>query len=153
MPSARYCTHLSRVKAEEATEFEDAVLVSIRDFGTSPPRLQQAAWQDVLMLEFDDVCCSDEGLGMLLGTGYVPPIEEHAEAIVHFSQKYFDHTIIAHCERGISRSAAVCWFLVEQGWRYVAAGEGLGAANQRLLQLMRRELRRIDGQLGQRAHV
>ena len=145
--SARYCTHLSRAQAEEATEFHGAVLISIRDFRSATPRLRREAWHDVLLLAFDDLDCTDEDLGMYVGSGYVPATQEHAEAIVGFARRHFRRSIIAHCEMGRHRSAGVCWFLTEQGWRYSSVGKGLSAANRRVIRLLQAELERIGGRL------
>jgi len=143
--SDKYCTHWSRLQVEQVQSFQNAALISVRDPGREPALFARSTFHEVLLLEFDDVSCSDELFALALGSGYLPPVEEHAQEIVRFVRQHANRTIIAQCEMGISRSAAICAFLVEQGWRYEAAGEGLGAANQRLLSLLRREIQHTGG--------
>lgn len=87
---------------------DEIALISIRDRGSEKPKL--VGWHDVLELAFDDV----SGITF----GYLAPNKAHAAQIVAFINAHEDRCIIAHCEAGISRSAAVCRFLVDRGWQY-----------------------------------
>ena len=68
---------------------------------------------------------------------------QHAVEIADFVRDYWSRPVIAHCEMGLSRSAAVCEVLVGLGWRYVSTrSEGRRLANKRLVELLRQQLGR-----------
>lgn len=136
------CIHLSRFEAEDATGYADFALLSIRDFVAPAPSLRPAAWHEVVELRFDDISCADEAVTFFQGTHKVPPMPKDAAAILQFVRRHFDRSIAVHCEQGKGRSAAVCWFLAQQGWHYEPGEQTMNAANLRLLDLLRRELER-----------
>jgi len=134
------CIHLSRFEAEDASAYGDFALVSIRDFVAPAPALRPGQWRDVIELRFDDIRCSDEAVTFFQGTHKVPPMPKDAAAILGFVRAHFDDNIAVHCEQGEGRSAAVCWFLAQNGWLYERGEHGLKNANQRLLDLLHRQL-------------
>lgn len=137
MKPVKSCSHISRTLAERVTKSDNTALISISDYGSRAPRIKVNAWVDVLSLQFHDVGHSSHDTAEYFALGYVPPLPEHAEAVLDFVCVHADRNIIAHCEAGLSRSAAVCAFLNGLGWRYIHAGRGLEAANPLLLSLLR----------------
>lgn len=74
--------------------------------GCSPAKLSDV-WVDVLRLEYHDIDHDSTGRMVLFGEG-------HALEILKFLKKHEDSEVtevIAHCEAGISRSAAVAKFV------------------------------------------
>lgn len=120
----KWTTHLSRLEAQAASclalPMSEIAIVSIHDPRSEPPFL--TGWHDVLQLAFNDIT---ENI-----PGYVAPRLDHAAKIAQFIRQHKDRCIVAHCEAGISRSAAVCKRLVELGWSYNRPHEtGLMFAN------------------------
>ena len=135
MKFKKFTTHLARPAAENVTKPTHAVLISISDAGSKLPRLTTGAWLDILSLQFDDVPDNDP---QWMGAGYLPPDAADARQIAEFIVRYRDKSVVAHCEQGISRSAAVCAVLSNLGWDYVEGGpSGLEYANPLLRRLLR----------------
>ena len=159
MKKRKYCVHLSREQAEAVTKSENTVLISITDPGSTGARIQPGAWLEVLPLQFHDVGHGEINTQRLIEAGYVPPLPEHAQAIAEFIRKHAGCNIVAHCEAGISRSAAVCAVLRELGWRYLKPhATGLTHANPLLLGLLQRawdnyDRNAIQSSHGSRAHA
>jgi predicted protein tyrosine phosphatase len=131
----KYCTHLNREQAESVEEGTGAVLISITTPLLCPAQIYVPAWEDVLRLEFDDI---GQDLAEYRESSYVLPQREHAEQIVAFIRRHQTKSVVAHCEAGISRSAAVCVVLRDLGWQYIQPREhGLERANPLLLALLR----------------
>jgi rhodanese-related sulfurtransferase len=86
------------------------VLISITDPGTQEASLIPGAWDEVLRLQFWDV--------EHLIQGYEPATEEQIKIIHIFIQSHHDKNIVAHCEAGVSRSAAIREYLIRRGWEY-----------------------------------
>ena len=136
--SIKFTLHLSRRGAESVRKPLNAVLISITDPNTKSPRIHAHAWLDVLPLSFHDVSSTDPAW---VGNGYLPPDEADAKAIASFIAKHRGKSIVAHCEQGISRSAAVCAVLAELGWDYIESQEcGLKYANPLLKRLLLQQL-------------
>lgn len=142
----------------------DAILISL----ASPhdPAPLEAGWRAVLQLEFDDICekvlavpagsipdVEDDGHLMreFFGTICRLPDARHAKAIVDFLVKHEGGCcdfvrVIAHCDHGISRSAAVAQFVAERysvpilnaepEWQGRVAMTDTFRANPRLLRLL-----------------
>jgi predicted protein tyrosine phosphatase len=136
----KWTTHLSRIQAELAPDqwpVEDVALIAIHDRSRSPPDHRSVpearGWRDVIYLAFDDVT------GHI--PGYVAPSADDARKIVDFIEQHRDRPIVAHCEAGISRSAAVCRLLQDLGWEYQQPHDlGLSLANRLLYSHLRNVL-------------
>ncbi len=144
---SKHCAHYSRDEIEELRSPPGAALISIRDPGSGRPRLRADEWVRTLELQFHDISNPPPGGGSLWDSwglqGYVLPDVSHAVKIARFVHKHWDHSILVHCEMGLSRSAAVCEVLVGLGWDYVATrSEGRRLANRRLVELLREEFAR-----------
>lgn len=111
----KFTTHYNRKEAESVTAFADAALVSIYSSDGSPAKLKRDAWIDVLSLSFDDI---SKGEYIAAAMGYRPPAVWDAEKIAAFIRKHWNKSIVAHCDAGISRSAAVAKVLKGLGWNY-----------------------------------
>jgi predicted protein tyrosine phosphatase len=124
----KHTTHLSREQAQRLKEPADAVLISIRStHGDNSPMFHPGVWADVLPVYFDDIRME---LDRWEAQGYLPPKQHHATAIASFIRKHWNRSIVAHCDAGISRSAAVCAVLKSLGWKYIVPNSfGLHVAN------------------------
>jgi len=136
--TTKFTLHLSRRGAESVRKPLNAVLISISDPNSESPRIHADAWLDVLAISFHDVSSTDP---VWVSNGYFPPDEAHAKEIAAFIAKHHTKSIVAHCEVGISRSAAVSAVLTAFGWHYIESQEcGLRYANPLLKRLLLREI-------------
>jgi len=127
---------LSRPAAEAASASPDGVVVSLIDPGTPPPELSPG-WRSALQLAFFDV--DDDWVDTAQGQGLEVCEAEDARRILEFLDYWHEQSegpgeVIAHCEQGISRSAAVAKFCarrygLEFPWDYPFA-------NRRVLRLL-----------------
>lgn len=107
---------LSRVEAEAFPGHPGAVLVSITDPETPAPALGPY-WRDVLRLQFYDA--DDDVAEAVEREGLVVCHEPDARRIVSFLERWHGEPegppeLVAHCEAGVSRSAAVARFAAER---------------------------------------
>src|SRR5271154_5108741 len=136
--TTKFTLHLSRRGAESVRKPLGAVLISITDPNTKSPNIHADAWLDVLAMSFHDVSSTDP---VWISNGYIPPDEADAKVIAAFIDIHRNKSIVAHCEVGISRSAAVCEVLLSLGWDYIESQEcGLKYANPLLKQLLLHEI-------------
>jgi predicted protein tyrosine phosphatase len=136
--TTKFTLHLSRRGAESVRKPLNAVLISITDPNTKSPRIHAPAWLEVLRLCFHDVSSTDPAW---VSNGYIPPDETDAKEIAAFIAKHRNKSIVAHCEVGISRSAAVSAVLTDLGWDYIESQRcGLQYANPLLKQLLLHEI-------------
>ena len=125
------CAHFPRRDAERLTGHEGVALVSIRHPGTPRPSFRNP-WASVLYLEFHDTDDTSDPHA---------PNAKHARDIAGFIRVNRERSIYAHCEAGVSRSAAVCEALVRMGWDYwKATPYSRELANPLLLRLLVAEL-------------
>ena len=132
----RQVTFVSRPQAEATVGSRECILVSLVDPGSPAPTLQPG-WRDVLSLAFFD---ADEDL-VAFARGQSMAVCEPADAqrIVAFLDRWDaaedgPTEVVAHCEQGISRSAAVAKFCARRygldfPWDYPFA-------NRRVLRLL-----------------
>jgi len=104
--------HISRQAAEALPGTSDLVVLTITDLWALPAELREG-YRDVLRLAFDDVLEAAQWDG----TDRLPITPEQACQIVewleHWHAEPMQLRLIAHCEAGISRSAAVARFAAE----------------------------------------
>lgn len=127
---------LSRPAAESAPASPDALVVSMIDPGAPPPELSPD-WRSVLQLAFFDA--DDELVDVAQDQGLRLCEADDARRILAFLDGWHAQTdgpseVIAHCEQGISRSAAVAKFCARRygldfPWDYPFA-------NRRVLRLL-----------------
>jgi predicted protein tyrosine phosphatase len=114
--------YMSRRAIEKWAPREKSFLISIRDPGRPEP-YTQPGWEGVLRLVFDDLCpeeCKAIGRSDLLRTERFFN-EDDAQQVADFIKNIEpDSTIVAHCEKGVSRSGAVAQFLFE---KFATGGE------------------------------
>src|SRR3990167_4424868 len=115
----KFTTHIGYHLAEYYRPPENTVLVSIRD-EANWPRPECPTYVDRLVLTFHDVCRPlieiPESIRGNWRGAYTPPSPEHARAIAVFLRQHWDCNVVAHCEAGISRSAAVAEICRRLGW-------------------------------------
>ncbi len=127
---------LSRPAAETAPASADAVVVSMIDPGTPSPTLSPG-WCSILQLAFFDA--DDDLVDVAQGQGLRVCEADDAWRILQFLDYWHDQPngpkeVNAHCEQGISRSAAVAKFCARRyglgfAWDYPFA-------NRRVLRLL-----------------
>jgi len=124
----KFTTFISKRVAEQVG-FNDksleSILISLNSppaitRGSSPPKLIEAAWSQILRLEFHDADGSgrsiDHRITEVVDKNQLSLFTEHqAIEILKFLRSNQDnHTqVIVHCEGGISRSAAVSKFVAQ----------------------------------------
>lgn len=118
---------LSRAAAQTTPGMPAAVLISLTDPGSPLPALHRG-WCDVLRLQFFDA--DDEVAAAAEAEGLRVCRPEDAELIVAFLDRWHGvadgpSVALAHCEQGISRSAAVARFAAERygldfPWHYTS---------------------------------
>lgn len=133
----------------------DVVVVSILDKSEEHNRPSLEGFRDVLRLHFEDTYeeCKLAELGswpdepsdeqharFAQGRGERVPTLTDAAAIVEFLAKHhgtFDQlTLVAHCQGGISRSAAVASWAAVRYWAPINSVMTTDWANKRLIRLM-----------------
>lgn len=129
----KFCCHINRRHAEQLRNMGGTVCISISDVRSEAPLLRHGGFDDLLSLRFDDLTHGSESA---IAAGFIPPAREHAEQIVAFIERHNGKSIIAHCEAGISRSAAVCRFLHERGWTYRKVHADMKFANPLLYSML-----------------
>lgn len=99
---------MSRQQASIFSPPRESVLIAMVDPDQNFPQYF-GVWDDILKLQFWDSDVDGEEKW-----GYPPATEDQLQQIVDFIQKYKNtHSIFAHCEMGISRSAAVSTFIAD----------------------------------------
>jgi hypothetical protein len=100
------------------------VLISITDPGTQEASLIPGAWDVVLRLQFWDVERVltmdrwDDEKDVREYETLEPASDEQLKLIHMFIRSHYDKHIFAHCEAGVSRSAAIRAYLRKRGWDY-----------------------------------
>lgn len=127
---------VSRAAAEATPGHPGALLVSLHDPGSPPPALQHG-WRALLQLAFFDADDDMAEFAAREGLALCEPAD--AVRIVRFldhwhAQRDGPTDVVAHCEQGISRSAAVAKFCARRygldfPWDYPFA-------NRRVLRLL-----------------
>jgi len=127
----------SREWIESYSPRTDEALISIRDPGKELARIK-SGWHDVLFLAFHDIDAKDDGREVRsFGEPYILQAmrREQAQDVLNFVRRNHDRRIYVNCEAGISRSAGVVAWLVEN-WGYKSPERGL--PNIHVLSLLRR---------------
>lgn len=94
----------------------NAVLISITD-PNAPLAIVSGDWKDVLRLRFHDFIANNaDDKKKATANGIVFPTDADIRAIKQWCERYHYTHIFAHCEAGISRSAAIRRYLLEKGW-------------------------------------
>lgn len=157
---------LSRPAMQQLQADPDAIVISLTAPGD--PVSFAAGWRNILQLEFDDLCETVMGVpvgsipdadseGYLVrefcGGIYRLPDAHHAKAIVDFLVRHEGGCsdfvrVIAHCDHGISRSAAVAQYVADKynvpilnadpEWQNCVAMPDTSRANSRLLLLLKK---------------
>lgn len=110
----KYTACFGRYEIEELVPPENSVLISIRDPNSVVPHTQPGAWKVVHYTAFWDV---EKVLNWHMNTLH-PATDEQLKNIHAFIQEHKDKHIFAHCEAGVSRSAAIREYLRSRGWLY-----------------------------------
>ena len=151
---SKFTAHLPRRMIEGGVCIDgDCALISMRDPGSPLPQYKNT-YVEILQLAFHDLIEGiDDIIPRLIGVSdeekaeirrtYISPAQEHAKAVADFIRRHRDRSIIAHCEAGVSRSAAICEVLVNNGWRYVKVYHDRAHYNRLLARLIQEEFDKL----------
>ena len=128
MHTVKFTNFISRWQAEHTHQLhkpiKKAVLISITDPDRPEADLYHKAWEGILRLKFHDMdhqprAPQSKSDIIFIPQNYILFNEDNAKEIMNFLAKHEGKvdTVVAHCEAGISRSAAVA--------KYVAYAYGL----------------------------
>lgn len=110
MKAIRFTNFIDRRRAEHCHQLpkplKRCALISITDPDREEAQLYPHAWEGVLRLKFHDV-------DYQVGQSYILFNKDHAKQVMSFLAKHESDvdSVLAHCEAGISRSAAVSKFV------------------------------------------